>query len=88
MLMFLLMFCQQFSGVATLTYYAVSIMEESGSGIDSYDATILYGVIRSVKRFLEIHCYTMMIKMVVPYPSFSNLSALNVFLITETSYCY
>ena len=49
MLMFLLMFCQQFSGVATLTYYAVSIMEESGSGIDSYDATILYGVIRSVQ---------------------------------------
>jgi len=51
MLMFLLMFCQQFSGVATLTYYAVSIMEESGSGIDSYDATILYGVIRMGATF-------------------------------------
>ena len=45
-LMLVLMFTQQFSGVATLTYYAVSIMENSGSSLDKYTATIIYGVIR------------------------------------------
>ena len=45
-LMLVLMFTQQFSGVATLTYYAVSIMEHSGSSLDKYTATIIYGVIR------------------------------------------
>ena len=45
-LMLALMFTQQFSGVATLTYYAVSIMENSGSSLDKYTATIIYGVIR------------------------------------------
>ena len=45
-LMLVLMFTQQFSGVATLTYYAVSIMERSGSSLDKYTATIIYGVIR------------------------------------------
>ena len=40
------MLAQQFSGVATLTYYAVSIMEHSGSSLDKYNATIIYGVIR------------------------------------------
>ena len=42
------MLAQQFSGVATLTYYAVSIMESSGSSLDKYSATIIYGVTRHV----------------------------------------
>ena len=45
-LMILLMFFQQFSGVATLTYYAYDIMEQSGSNINEYSAVIIYGVTR------------------------------------------
>ena len=44
-LMLVLMFTQQFSGVATLTYYAVSIMEHSGSSLDKYNATIICGIL-------------------------------------------
>ena len=44
--MVLLMFFQQFSGVATLTYYAYDIMEKSGSNINEYNAVIIYGVTR------------------------------------------
>ena len=45
-LMVLLMFFQQFSGVATLTYYAYDIMEKSGSNLNEYNAVIIYGVTR------------------------------------------
>ena len=35
-------------GTATITYYAVSVMETSGSSLDKYTATIIYGVIRLI----------------------------------------
>ena len=33
-------------GMATISSYAVSIMEQSGSSLDKYTATIIFGVIR------------------------------------------
>ena len=39
---------QQFTGTATTTYYAVEILEVmgEGGGLDKYNATIIYGLIR------------------------------------------
>ena len=39
---------QQFTGTATTTYYAVEILEVmgEGGGLDKYNATIIYGIIR------------------------------------------
>ena len=39
---------QQFTGTATTTYYAVEILEVmgDGGGLDKYNATIIYGLIR------------------------------------------
>ena len=45
------MFFQQFTGVSTITYYAVSIMENSGTSLDKYTATIIYGFIRLLSTF-------------------------------------
>ena len=45
-LMTLLMFFQQFSGTATISYYAYEVMASTGSNIDQSDATIIYGVVR------------------------------------------
>jgi len=50
-LMTFLMFFQQFTGVSTITYYAVSIMENSGTSLDKYTATIIYGFIRLLSTF-------------------------------------
>ena len=52
LLMTLLMFFQQFTGVSTLTYYAVSVMEGSGSSLDKYTATIIYGILRLLSTFM------------------------------------
>jgi len=41
----LLMLLQQFSGVATITYYAVTLMGD-GKRLDKYSATIIYGFTR------------------------------------------
>ena len=51
-LMTLLMFFQQFSGTATITYYAYEVMSSTGSDIDKSDATIIYGVIRLLATLL------------------------------------
>ena len=51
-LMTLLMFFQQFSGTATITYYAYEVMSSTGSDIDQSDATIIYGVIRLLATLL------------------------------------
>ena len=51
-LMTVLMFFQQACGVSTLTYYAVSIMQQSGSSLDQYTATIIYGVTRLAATFI------------------------------------
>ena len=39
---------QQFTGTATTTYYAVEVLEVmgEGGGLDKYNATIIYGLIR------------------------------------------
>lgn len=36
----------QFSGVNTITFYAVSIFQETGSTMDKYTCTIMLGVVR------------------------------------------
>jgi hypothetical protein len=38
------------AGLATISSYAVSIMEESGSALDKYTATIIFGVIREIQH--------------------------------------
>jgi hypothetical protein len=39
------MLLQQFTGIATTTYYAVELMGD-GERLDKYSATIIYGFIR------------------------------------------
>ena len=51
-LMTLLMFFQQFSGTATISYYAYEVMASTGSNIDQSDATIIYGVVRLLATFI------------------------------------
>lgn len=51
-LMTFLMFFQQFTGVSTISYYAVSIMDKSGSSLDKYTATIIYGFIRLLSTIM------------------------------------
>ena len=51
-LMTILMFCQQFSGTATISYYAYEVMASTGSNIDKSDATIIYGVTRLAASFI------------------------------------
>ena len=51
-LMTILMFCQQFSGTATISYYAYEVMASTGSNIDKSDATIIYGVTRLLATFI------------------------------------
>ena len=51
-LMTILMFCQQFSGTATISYYAYEVMASTGSNIDKSDATIIYGVTRLAATFI------------------------------------
>lgn len=41
-------FVYQFGGVNTITFYAVSIFEETGSQLDKYTCTIILGVIRLI----------------------------------------
>jgi len=47
-----LMCLQQFTGISTLAYYAVNIMESAGSNLDKYTATIIYGLVRLVACFV------------------------------------
>ena len=51
-LMTLLMFFQQFSGTATISYYAYEVMASTGSNIDQSDATIIYGVVRLIATLI------------------------------------
>jgi hypothetical protein len=45
-----------FIGLATISSYAVSIMQQSGSAMDKYTATIIFGVIRQIQDH-EHHTY-------------------------------
>ncbi|XP_023324721.1 facilitated trehalose transporter Tret1 [Eurytemora carolleeae] len=51
LIIIIIMFLQQFTGLATISFYAVSIMESAGSSIDKYTATILYGLVRLLACF-------------------------------------
>ena len=48
----ILMFSQQFCGIATITYYAVTIMSDAGTAFDKYTATIIFGLVRLVGTFI------------------------------------
>ena len=50
--MTLLLFFQQFSGNATISYYAYEVMASTGSNIDKSDATIIYGVVRLIATII------------------------------------
>jgi len=47
-IMLILLMVQQFCGIATITYYAVSVMASSGSAVNEYDASIIFSCVRLI----------------------------------------
>ena len=46
LIMTVLMFLQQWCGLATVTYYAVAVMTSTGTSVNAYTASIIFSLVR------------------------------------------
>ena len=51
-IIFVMFLMQQFSGLTTITYYAVDVLSDSHSSVNEYLGTIIFGITRLAAHFL------------------------------------